>query len=154
MPDLHLDSVHAFWDSYDRRILYRVIVAIERVESWVLDGHPVFEQAIIRLGEVLEITPGFELTEEAKFIRILASTHASRALRLLQSIDVAKPGTAPQLLMYAEEASAGSEGRTPDPYATMFLRRNLVFERLQLLARVFAPQRISLVLKALEQQDE
>jgi intracellular multiplication protein IcmW len=152
MPDLHLDSVHAFWDSYDRRILYRVIVAIERVESWVLDGNPIFEQALIRLGEVLEVTPGFELTEEAKFIRILANTHASRALRLLQFIDMKKPGTAPQLLMFAEEASGGGEGKTPNPYAKMFLRRNLVFERLQLLARVFAPQRISLVLKAVEQQ--
>lgn len=154
MPDLHLDSVHAFWDSYDRRILYRVIAAIEQVESWVLDGHPTFEQALIRLGEVLEVTPGFELSEETKFIRILASTHASRALRLLQAMDIAKPGTAPQLLMYAEEASNGSEGKAPDPYAKLFLRRNLVFERLQLLARVFAPQRISLVLKAVEQQNE
>lgn len=154
MPDLHLDSVHAFWDSYDRRILYRVIVAIERVESWVLDGHPTFEQALIRLGEVLEVTPGFELSEEAKFIRILTNTHASRALRLLQAMDIAKPGTAPQLLMFAEEASAGSERKPPDPYAKLFLRRNLVFERLQLLARVFAPQRISLVLKAVEQQND
>lgn len=154
MPDLHLDSVHAFWDSYDRRILYRVIVAIERVESWVLDGHPTFEQALIRLGEVLEVTPDFTLSEEAKLIRVLASTHASRALRLLQAIDIKKPGTAPQLLMYAEEASAGSERKGPDPYAKIFLRRNLVFERLQLLARVFAPQRISLVLKAVEQSDE
>lgn len=154
MPDLHLDAVHAFWDSYDRRTLYRVIVAIERVESWVLDGDPAVEAALIRLGEVIDQGGGFELSEEAKIIRVLSCTRASRALRLLQSLDIAKPGTASQLLMFAEEASSTGEGKTPDKQAQLFLRRNLVFERLQLLSRVFAPQRISLVLKALEQHSE
>jgi len=154
MPDLHVDSVHAFWDSYDRRILYRVIVALERVESWVMDGSPAYEEAIIRLGEVMDLSPGFELSDEGKVIRVLASTHASRALRILQSLDVAKAGTASQLLMFAEEASSEAEGKIPNRYAQLFLRRNLVFERLQLLSRVFAPQRISLVLKAVEQQTE
>lgn len=154
MPDLHLDAVNAFWDSYDRRTLYRVIVALERVEHWVLDDSPEIEAALIRLGEVLDESHEFELSQEAKLIRVLACTRASRALRLLQSLDIAKPGTASQLLMFAEEASDESEGKTPDRYAQLFLRRNLVFERLQLLSRVFAPPRVSLVLKALEQQSE
>jgi intracellular multiplication protein IcmW len=154
MPDLHLDAVHAFWDSYDRRTLYRVIVALERVEHWVLDEIPEIDAAIIRLGEVLDEGHDFELSQEGKLIRVLASTRASRALRLLQALDIAKPGSASQLLMFAEEASNAGEGKTPDKYAQLFLRRNLVFERLQLLSRVFAPQRVSLVLKALEQQSE
>jgi intracellular multiplication protein IcmW len=154
MPDLHLDAVHAFWDSYDRRTLYRVIVAIERVEHWVMDSDPAIETALIRLGEVIDQAGSFELSEEAKIIRVLASTRASRALRLLQSLDIAKSGTASSLLMFAEEASAEGEGKTPDKHAQLFLRRNLVFERLQLLSRVFAPQRVSLILKALEQHSE
>jgi len=154
MPDLHLDAVNAFWDSYDRRTLYRVIVALERVEHWVLDEIPEVEAALIRLGEAMDHAGNFELTEDGKFIHVLANTRASRALRLLQALDIAKPGSASQLLMYAEEASAEGEGKTPDLQAQLFLRRNLVFERLQLLSRVFAPQRVSLILKALEQQDE
>lgn len=151
MPDLHLESVHAFWDSYDRRILYRVIVAIEQVEHWVLDSDPRVEQALIRLGEVMDRTTHFELTEEAAFIQVLATVRASRALRLLQALDVAKPGSASQLLMYAEgEHAEGTQANPTDPFAKLFLKRNLVFERLQLLARVFAPQRVSLVLKSLE----
>lgn len=151
MPDLHLDAVHAFWDSYDRRTLYRVIVAIERVEHWVLDSNVAVDAALIRLGEVMDQAAGAEISEEGKIIRILVNTRASRALRILQSLDIAKSGTASQILMYAEEASSAAEGKTPDKYATLFLRRNLVFERLQLLSRVFAPQRVSLILKALEQ---
>lgn len=154
MPDLHLDAVHAFWDSYDRRTLYRVIVAIERVEHWAMDDIPEVEAALIRLGEVMDEGHEFELSQEAKLIRVLACTRASRALRLLQALDIAKPGTASQLLMFAEEASSEGEGKTPDKFAKLFLRRNLVFERLQLLSRVFAPQRVSLVLKALESQTE
>jgi len=154
MPDLHQDAVHAFWDSYDRRTLYRVIVSIERVEHWTLDDIPEVETALIRLGEAMDQAQSFELSDEAKFIRVLANTHASKALRILQSLDIAKPGSASQLLMYAEGASEEGEGKTPDRFAQLFLRRNLVFERLQLLSRVFAAQRLTLILKAMEQQDE
>ena len=154
MPDLHLDALNAFWDSYDRRTLYRVIVALERVEHWMLDSIPAVEAALIQLGEAMDQASGFELTAEAKVVRVLANSRASRALRILQALDIAKPGSASQLLMYAEEASTEGEGKIPDRCAQLFLRRNLVFERLQLLSRVFAPQRISLILKALEQQSE
>jgi intracellular multiplication protein IcmW len=154
VPDLHLDSVHAFWDSYDRRTLYRVIVALERVEHWVIDGQPAVEAALIRLGETMDQGHAVDLSEEGKIIRVLINTRASRALRLLQAMDIAKPGSASQILMFAEEAASSAEGKTPDPFAQLFLRRNLVFERLQLLSRIFANQRITLVLKALEQQSE
>lgn len=152
MPNLQLDAVHAFWDNYDRRTLYRVIVALEQVEHWVLDTQPNIEKAVIRLGEALDQAKNFTITDELKIIRLLANLHAGRALRILQSLDVAKPGTASQLLMFAEEKSQDTDKSKGEPNAKLFLRRNLVFERLQLLSRVFSPQRISIVLKALEQQ--
>lgn len=156
MPDLHLDAIHAFWDSYDRRTLYRVIVALERVEEWTVDSAPEIEPALIELGEAIENATSFEIAgHEATLIRILANTSAGRAMRILQALDMANPGTASKLLMYAEEH--GGEGVDPvnaDPHASLFLRRNLVFERLQLLSRVFSPQRISLVLNALEYYNE
>lgn len=152
MPNLYLDAVHAFWDSYDRKTLYRVIVALEQVEHWVLDSQPAIEQAVIRLGETLDQAGDFTLADEAKVIRVLANLRASRALRILQSLDMAKPGTASQLLMFAEESSQDTDDAKGNEFAKLFLRRNLVFERLQLLSRVFSPQRIAIVLKALEQQ--
>ena len=71
-------------------------------------------------------------------------------MRILQSLDMARPGTASQLLMYAEDASEGKNGKTLDPHAKIFISRNLVFERMQLLSRVFSPQRVTLVVKSLE----
>lgn len=150
MPDLHKDAVHAFWDSYDRRTLYRVIVALERVETWMLDEEPEIEPALLELGRVIDFAGDFDVSgNEDSLIRILASTKSSRAMRILQAIDLAKPGTASQLLMYAED-HAKSDTTAANAHVKLFLQRNLVFERLQLLSRVFAPPRISLVLKALE----
>lgn len=151
MPDLHLDAIHAFWDSYDRRTLYRIIVSLSKVESWALDQESDIEPAILELGNAIDMATSINLdSHKDKLIRILANTHAERAMRILQALDIAKPGTASQLLMRAEETSENSNPSKVDPYAKLFLRRNLVFERLQLLARVFSPQRISLILKSLE----
>jgi intracellular multiplication protein IcmW len=155
MPDLHNDAINAFWDSYDRRTLYRVIVSLEAVEHWAIDQEADIEPAYLELGHTIDMAGDFDVAKyEEKLVRVLASTHASRAMRILQALDLAKPGTASQLLMYAEEASEDKNNKVGDRYAKLFLRRNLVFERLQLLSRVFSPQRISLVLKALEYRNE
>ena len=155
MPDLHTDAVHAFWDSYDRRTLYRVIVSLEGVEKWTVDQEEDVDAAFLELGRAIDMAGDLDITkQEERILRILANTQASRAIRILQALDIAKPGTASQLLMYAEEASEDKNSKVGDRHAKLFLRRNLVFERLQLLSRMFSPQRISLVLKALEYRSE
>ena len=77
----------------------------------------------------------------------MSRRNRSRILRLLQAIDTIDPGSASKLLMYAEEHNSPE-----NPLAGLFLRRNIIFERLRLLARVFAPERFEIVLKALEQE--
>jgi intracellular multiplication protein IcmW len=154
MPDLHTDAIHAFWDSYDRRTLYRVIVALENMERWAVDKEPDIDPAVIELGRSIDLASDIEITDASKVIRVLANTSASRAMRILQSVDMIRPGTASQILMKAEETSKDKNGNVGDRFAKLFLQRNLVFERLQLLSRVFSPQRISLVLNALEKFNE
>lgn len=152
MPDLSKEAIHAFWDSYDRRTLYRVIMALQNVEHWVLDEDEILEPAVLALGHAIDMASDFELDDENLVIRMLSNISSSRAMRILQSLDMVKPGMASQLLMYAEEAAEDEDGN--NKHAKLFIRRNLVFERLQLLSRVFAPQRLSLVLKALENDSE
>ena len=154
MPDLHTDAIHAFWDSYDRRTLYRVIVSLENMEHWTVDKEPDIDPAVIELGRSIDLASDIEITDESKVIRVLANTSASRAMRILQSIDMIRPGLASQILMKAEETSQDKNGNIGDRFAKLFLQRNLVFERLQLLSRVFDPQRIALVLNALEKVNE
>ena len=154
MPDLHTDAIHAFWDSYDRRTLYRIIVSLENMEHWAVDKEPDIDPAVIELGRSIDLASDIEITDESKVIRVLANTSASRAMRILQSIDMIRPGLASQILMKAEETSQDKNGNIGDRFAKLFLQRNLVFERLQLLSRVFDPQRIALVLNALEKVNE
>jgi len=147
MPNLDLKSSHEFWKNYDDPMIYRVIAFMETVENWTLDGNPELEQVIEKIGQSLDEVKRFELGKEEQFVTLLAHLKTSRILRVLQSIDTIEPGSASKVLMYAEE------NNTPDNVLTgLFLRRNIVFERLRLLSRVFSPERFEIVLKAMEQE--
>jgi len=152
MPDMSLEAVHAFWHDYDKRTLYRIVTSMEGIESWAADDDPQAEEALLRLGACLDDVSDFELNDEAVLVKVLANMRSGRALRLMQFLDVLKPGTASKLLIFAEEQTKDAAHK--NRYADLFLKRNLAFERLQLLGRVFAPERINLVLKALESNHE
>src|SRR3990167_7790770 len=147
MPNLDLKSSHEFWKNYDDPTIYRVIAFMETVENFTFDGNPELEETIKKIGETLDELKSFELGKEDLFVSMTAHLKTSRILRILQAIDTIDPGSASKLLMYAEE------NNSPDNMmANLFLRRNIVFERLRLLARVFSNERLNMVLKILEQE--
>jgi intracellular multiplication protein IcmW len=148
MPNLDLPASHEFWKNYNDPMIYRAIAFMETAEDWTLDGNPEFEQSLTDLGNNLDEVGRFELSKEEQFVTVCAHIKTSRILRILQAIDSIEPGSASKVLMYAEE------NNTPDNLlAGLFLRRNIVFERLRLLARVFSPERIDLVLQAMEHEN-
>lgn len=149
MPDISHEGVHQFWKQYHDPMIYRVVAFMEGVEDWPLDGHPDLEAAIKKLGDQLDHVGNYELGKADEFIKLACHIKTGRALRLLQAMDTAHPGAASKLLIHAEEISQSN-----DDLPGLFLRRNIVFERLRLLTRVFAPERLALVLKALEGDDE
>lgn len=151
MPDLSHEASAQYWFEYIDPMIYRVITFMESVEDWTLDGNPEFEQAMEQLGHELDDIEKIDmglLSEEEKFIRIVGNIKTGRGLRLLQAIDTVHPGSASRILIHAEETSTGSH----DP-AGFFLKRNIVFERLRLLSRVFCQYRLKLVLRALEGEE-
>lgn len=148
MPDLSHEASSKYWFEYLDPMIYRVITFMENVEDWTLDGNPEFEAAMEELGRELDDIEKIDLglmAEEDKFIRIVGNIKSGRGLRLLQAIDTVHPGSASRVLIHAEETSISSY----DP-AGFFLKRNIVFERLRLLSRVFCQYRLKLVLRALE----
>lgn len=152
MPDMSKEAVHQFWHDYDKRTLYRIVTSMEEIEHWAADDDPRVIEVLQRIGEKLDEEKDYEISDEATLVRILANLHSAKALRLMQFLDLQKSGTAAKLLMFAEEETKDPENK--NPYANLFLKRNLAFERLQLLGRVFSPERINLVLKALESSHE
>ena len=147
MPKLDLLSSHEFWKNYDDPMIYRVIAFMETAEGWSLDGDPALEKVIDKISDEFDQLSSFELGKEDQFITLCTHLKTSRILRILQSIDTIDPGSASKLLMYAEENNSPE-----NPMAGLFLRRNIVFERLRLLARVFSTERFDLLLKVLEQE--
>lgn len=151
MPDFSISAVHKYWNEYQDTMIYRVICFMEGVEIWTLDGNPALEEALKQLGKELDdiskVNFG-ELGHEEAFIKVACNIKAGRGLRLLQSIDTIHPGSASKVLIYAEENT-----KSPEDTAGIFLRRNIVFERLRLLARVFSEERLKLVLKSLEGEE-
>ena len=146
MSILDAKSSQDFWHAFDDPMIYRVVAFMEAVETWTKDGDPELEASVEKLGSALETAEKFKLGEEKDFIKLSTYLKMPRLLRLLQAIDTIEPGSASKVLMYAEENN--SKDRT----VSLFLRRNIVFERLRLLSRVFSPSRFSLVLRALENE--
>jgi intracellular multiplication protein IcmW len=149
MPDLNKETVAQYWQEKHDYALYRIIATMEAVEDWVLDGDEEVETKLLQLCEAAEGIEKFQLGEEDSFIKVLTSINSSRALRFLQHVDQLMPGSASKLLVFAEVASSSKED-TPG----FFLNRNLVFERLQLIGRIFAPERFRLVMNAMEKAEQ
>lgn len=137
MADFSIEATKDFWRQRQDSVLYRIISTMERHEDWTLDGNPQVEEIVSQLAKTLSGATNFELALEDKFIYVLSSLKAGRALRILQYLDSLKPGTASKLLIHAETASKNDE-----PLAGFFLSRNLVFERMQLLGRILQPDRV------------
>ncbi len=148
MPDLSQKGASVFWKEYEDPMIYRVLSFMEGVEQWTLDGDPEIEAAMQKLGKELDDITSIELGMEDQFIRLGAYIKSARTLRILQAIDTAHPGGASKILVHAEETS-----KNDDDQASLFLRRNIVFERLRLLTRIFSPEKLALALKALEEDD-
>lgn len=151
MPDLSHKASAQYWHDYVDPMIYRVVTFMESVEDWTLDGDPQLEEAINQLGKELDDIESIDMSmfgQEDKFIRIVGNIKSGRGLRLLQAIDTVHPGSASKILIHAEETSTSSQ----DP-AGFFLKRNIVFERLRLLARVFSEYRLKLISRALEGEE-
>lgn len=150
MSELTSNAVREFWRNYQDPMIYRVVTFMEGVEDWPHDGDPELEAAILRLDKKLAELGSKDLKVQHQLIKLCVNLKAGRGLRLLHVMDTNNPGSASKLLMFAENVCQNED----NPNASLFLRRNIVFERLRLLARVFAPQRFALILKALEDEDD
>ena len=151
MPDLSHEASSQYWFDFMDPMIYRVITFLESVEDWTLDGSPELEEILQTLGKELDDIEKIDLStlfHEDTFINLAANIKSGRGLRLLQAIDVVHPGSASRVLMHAEERNTGGT----DP-ASFFLKRNIAFERLRLLSRVFSESRLQLVSRALEGEE-
>lgn len=147
MPELSNSAAQQFWSEYQDPHVHRVIMFMEGVEDWTLEESPILQEALQQLGQELDDIANVDMNELSKqelLVALIAYAKTGLGLRLMQIIDGAKPGAASKLLVYAEE-----QDRNIEEPAGLFLRRNIVFERLRLLSRTFSQERMKMVLDAL-----
>ena len=147
MPNLSLKSCQEFWSEYQDKTVYHVTAFMESIEDWTIDteADDALESAMQALGETLEATGKTELKNPEKLINLIAYVKMTRLLRVLQALDAANPGAASKVLAAAEETA------TTNTAAEIFLHRNVIFERLRLLSRIFSAERIQMIQDALEE---
>ncbi len=146
MPDFSHQAVHKFWNEYQDSSIYRVIAFMESVEDWTLDGNNELETALKKLGETFENINKLDLEETSAIIELIANISTGRGLSILMHLDMALPGTASKILQYAQEHPESS-----DHAAKFLMQRNVIFERLRLLYRIFSPKRLKLITDVLEE---
>ena len=151
MPNLSHESATQYWHGYSDPTIYRTLMFLEAVEDFTLDGDVEVEKALTQLGLELDNIENVDLdnlNKQEVFIRIVGNIKSSRGLYLLQSIDSVHPGSASKVLTYAERNSL-----TSSDAAGVFLRRNIAFERLRLLSRLFSEYRLYQITRALEGEE-
>lgn len=148
MPDLSTQGAHNFWSSFQDPNVYRAICLMESVEDWTLDGNEELEKNINILGDLLENVGNIDLKQEDNLIKLGAFIKTGRILHILMSMDHAYPGAASKVLMRAENTNHS------DQTADLFIKRNIIFERLRILSKIFAPERLKLIKNALESSHE
>jgi intracellular multiplication protein IcmW len=148
MIDLSLNSTRKYWQSQEDSSLFKIITFIESVEKWTLDGEDSIENALNSLSDSFDNLPLVDIRElniDEQIINILSYIKLGRAIRILQILDENNPGYSSRLIMFSEE----NRQNDSDIYG-IFLKRNLMFERVKLSSRAFSDNRIKMLVQALE----
>lgn len=151
MPDLSHQASIEYWSQFIDPSIYRIICFLESVETQTLDGDNALEAAIMNLAKNLDAQQFQfidinQLKHEEIFIQLIANIKTSRGLRLLQALDQVHSGSAFKIISYAENVAP----LKPQSPSAIFFKRNLAFERMRLLSRIFSNQRLRIISKALE----
>jgi len=157
MPELTEDAVETYWQSKGRD-LARTVAEIEQREDWPLDGIPEIRDAVGALGLEVDEAPEGRLTELANSGELvdharlaLAYMKAGRRFRLLAALAEEHPDGAP-LAANILSAAAGNEQAEESARVLRSSVRHLA--RLNLLYKVFAPERLRLILDAIREDGE
>lgn len=144
MPNLSHESSIEFWKDFMGGAVLNIIEFIEQTEDWVISNDPKIQEALEKLGSYLDTADNKTNLDHNHLIHICAYIHMSQKLRIMQALDNIQPGLATQLIQTAEKSAKS------DKNAHTFLQRNLLFERMRILSRVLAPDRIQTVQKIYE----
>ena len=142
--DMTLEGCHRFWASFQDANVYRAICLMEKVEDWTLDNDGDVEAKLVALGEALQRTAPRKIEKMDEILVMCTCLRISRKLRFMQIMDQIDPGAASRLIQFAEQQQFSSND------AGLFLKRNVIFERMRMISRMISSERLAMVRKMVD----
>jgi intracellular multiplication protein IcmW len=139
MADLSHKSSVEFWQSFMNGAVYPIIEFIEGTEHFAEEHNANLTEDLERVGHFLGSATALADGSEEYLVKVCAPIYLSQKLRIMQLADALSPGCATRMIKKAEEKAL------EDKSCEIFLKRNLLFERLRIVSRIFTEERIQLV---------
>ncbi|MEC7030884.1 MAG: hypothetical protein VXW87_04395 [Pseudomonadota bacterium] len=139
MADLSHKSTLAFWQDFMDGSIFPLIQFIEGSEDFANEHSETLKETLETTGAFLESATQLADGSEEHFVKLCAPLFMSQKLRIMQLADAISPGFATKMIKKSEALSLN------DKDCEIFLKRNLLFERLRIISRVFSPEKIQLV---------
>lgn len=147
-PDVSQESTYAFFAERDPA-LAKAIQGMESCESWTRDRIETVQVALQNFADRIE---EFELDNlssdlHSRMIVLLGYISSGKAIKLLMWIDQCSPNFVARTL--AEAQMLAVIDKTNEEASRLFIERFEVLERLNMLSRVFAEDRLAVVERVL-----
>ena len=133
------------WQSFKNPLINDILINLEKLEK----AHPKLteeqEQKVSALLKAIQ-TSKPEGLDEMQFINVMNQLPAAHMLYIIHKLQTTNPDVMMKLINYAQKHKADN----PDVEA--FFQRNMVFEKSQLLGRIFSNHRMETVLGVLNEE--
>lgn len=138
MSDLRQEIIE-HWNSFKNPLINDVLINLERIERDLPPLTEAEEQALKDLLDVCEKAKP-EQIEAEKLIAILNQLPAAYMLYVIHKMQSLNQELTMKVIGYAQKQKGNS------PEVTRFFQRNMMFEKSQLMGRIFSNSRMQLIL--------
>jgi hypothetical protein len=132
----------AHWHAFKNPLINDVLINLGEIEKALPPISPEEEAAISKLLESCA-TVQVNKVDEMEFINLLNQLPAAYMLYVVHKMQTLNSDLVMRLINYAQKH------RATNPEVALFYQRNMVFEKSQLLGRIFSNTRMQAVLKVL-----
>lgn len=148
MINLTTKGINEFWDNYPDDEIKKIIYKMDSIEKWSQDSNENIPQKLEELSKKLSNITKQKidtLINDDNFLYLLVNLKSSTSFRVMYYIDSISPGSASTLLSRAELSFSDIS----HPLSN-FVLRNISFERMRIVHRVFGDKRSQMIKNLIE----
>ena len=132
------------WQSFKNPLINDILINLEKLERQMPELTEAEMQSLEKFVEACK-TMKADKVNELEFIKILNQFPAAYMLFMVHKLQQLNSELVMKIISYAQKH------KVTDPEVKKFFQRNMVFEKSQLLGRIFSTNRMEKVLKVLQE---